>query len=66
VVFEDKFTVFDPGWRVPSDAVAVKDGAMVVSPKLNLSTSLINQANFVPNDADISVTMTYLKTKDPT
>jgi hypothetical protein len=66
LVFEDKFTVFDPGWGVPSDAAAVKDGAMVLSPKLNLSTSLINQAIFVPNDADISVTMTYLKTKDPT
>lgn len=65
VVFEDKFTTFDPGWGVPSDVAAVKDGAMVLSPKLNFSTSLINQANFVPNDADISVTMTYLKTKDP-
>lgn len=38
---------------------------MVLSPKVNFSTSLINQANFVPNDADISVTMTYLKAKDP-
>ncbi len=66
VVFEDKFSVFDPGWGVPGDTAAVKDGVMVVSPKVNLSMILINQANFVPNDADISVTMTYLKTKDPT
>jgi hypothetical protein len=65
VVFEDKFTIFDHGWGVPSDAAAVKDGAMVLSPKLNFSTSLLNQANFVPTDADISVTMTYLKTGDP-
>lgn len=66
VVFEDKFTTFDPGWGVPSDVAAVKDGAMVLSPKVNFSTSLINQANFVPSDADINVTMTYLKAKDPT
>jgi len=65
VVFEDKFTTFDHGWGVPSDAAAVKDGAMVLSPKVNLALSLVNQANFVPSDADISVTMTSLKTKDP-
>ena len=66
LVFEDKFTTFDPGWGVPSDAGAVKDGAMVLAPKLNFTQIRVNQANFVPSDADISVTMTYVKADDPT
>ena len=59
VLFEDKFATLDPGWGMASNIIAVKDGKLVISPAVNQSQSLINQANVFPNDMDASVTMNF-------
>ncbi len=59
VLFEDKFATLDPGWGMTSKIIDVKDGKLVISPEINQSQSLINQANFFPNDTDATVTVNY-------
>lgn len=59
VLFEDKFATLDPGWGMASKVIDVKNGKFVISPEIGQSQSVINQANFFPNDADVSVTVNY-------
>jgi len=61
VLFEDKFTVMDSGWGLPSQSALVKDGKFILSPDVNQGISRINQSAFLPDDMDVSVTMNYQK-----
>ncbi len=66
VVFEDKFATLDPSWGAPSDIMNVKDGKFVVTPGVNTTQTILNQANVLPNDMEASFTMTFLKSPAPT
>lgn len=60
MLFEDKFTTFDPAWGESSDIVNVKDGKMVITPK-NTTQLVLNHANLLPNDIEASVTATCIQ-----
>jgi len=64
VLFEDKFATMDPAWGVPTNVVSVKDGKFIIAPEPGRWQVVINQANFLPNDMDASVTLTYQKAGD--
>ncbi|MFA5111516.1 MAG: hypothetical protein WC443_08935 [Desulfobaccales bacterium] len=61
VVMEDKFATLDPSWGAPSAIMNVKDGKLVITPELNTTQTILNQANVLPNDMEASFTMTFLK-----
>ncbi len=65
VLFEDKFATLDPGWGMASKVIDVKDGKLVFSPEVNQAQTLLNQANFFPNDADASVIVNYITAAAP-
>jgi hypothetical protein len=65
VVFEDKFTSLDPSWGAASDQLTVKDGKLLMTPAKNSTSTFLNQATILPNDAEISLTETYVKLGDP-
>ncbi len=64
MLFEDKFTTFDPAWGESSDIVNVKDGKMVIAPK-NTTQLVLNQANLLPNDMEASVSITFIQADTP-
>jgi len=66
VLFEDKFTILDPSWAAPSDQINAKDGKLVITPTKNTTNTYLNQANILPNDAEIDFTLTFVKAGDPT
>ena len=66
VLFEDKFTSLDPSWGAPGPIMDAKDGKLVITPKVNTSQTILNQANVFPNDAEIDCTVTILKAPAPT
>ena len=66
VLFEDKFTTLDPSWAAPSDQINAKDGKLVITPPKNTTNTYLNQANILPNDAEIDFTLTFVKAGDPT
>jgi len=65
VLYEDKFTELDPGWGEANPIYEVKDGKLVVSPEAKTGYTLLNQAQFFPNDIDASVTVSLVKSDDP-
>src|SRR5208337_3053011 len=52
VLFEDKFTTFDPAWSDNFPYESVKDGQMILAPPPNDGAFLLH-AGFLPFDADI-------------
>ena len=66
VLFEDKFATLDPAWGVPSANITAKDGKLIITPEKNFTSVYLNQANVLPNDAEASFTVTFLKAGDPT
>jgi hypothetical protein len=66
VLFEDKFTSLDPSWGAPGPIMDAKDGKLVVTPQINTSQTILNQANVFPNDTESTFTMTFLKAPAPT
>jgi hypothetical protein len=66
VVFEDKFTSMDPSWGTPSPLVDVKGGKLIITPKVGITSTLLNQSNVFPNDGESSVTMSFIKAGAPT
>jgi len=66
VLFEDKFTSLDPSWGAPGPVMDVKDGKLIITPTINTSQTILNQANVLPNDAEGSFAMTFIKAPAPT
>jgi hypothetical protein len=66
VLFEDKFTSLDPSWGAPGPIMDVKDGKLIITPTINTSQTILNQANVLPNDAEGSFAMTFVKAPAPT
>lgn len=65
VLFEDKFTSLDPSWGAPGPAMNVKDGKLIITPEMNTTQTVLNQANVFPNDSEGSFAMTFVKTPAP-
>jgi hypothetical protein len=66
VLFEDKFTSLDPAWGGPGPIMDVKDGQLIITPEMNTTQTVLNQANVFPNDGEGSFTMTFIKAPAPT
>lgn len=66
VLFEDKFTALDPAWGAAGSTMDVKDGKLIITPEMNSTQTVLNQANVFPNDAEGSFTMTFVKAPAPT
>jgi hypothetical protein len=66
VLFEDKFASLDPSWGAPGPIMDVKDGKLIITPEVNTTQTVLNQANVFPNDAEGSFTMTFIKAPAPT
>ena len=66
VLFEDKFTSLDPSWGAPGPIMDVKDGKLIITPNVNTTQTVLNQANVFPNDAEGSFTMSFIKAPAPT
>jgi hypothetical protein len=60
VLFEDKFTSLDPSWGAPGPIMDVKDGKLIITPTVNTTQTVLNQANVFPNDAEGSFAMTFV------
>jgi hypothetical protein len=65
VLFEDKFTTLDPAWGAPGPIMDAKDGKLIITPEINTTQTVLNQANVFPNDGEASFTMTFVKTPAP-
>ena len=65
VLFEDKFTSLDPAWGAPGPLRNVKDGKFIITPSVNMTQTVLNQANVYPNDAEGSFAMTFVKAPAP-
>ena len=65
VLFEDKFTALDPSWGAPGPIMDVKDGKLIITPEMNTTQTVLNQANVYPNDAEGSFAMTFVKAPAP-
>ena len=66
VLFEDKFTALDPAWGAPGPIMDVKDGKLIITPEMNTTQAVLNQANVFPNDGEASFAMTFVKVQAPT
>jgi len=66
VLFEDKFTSLDPSWGASGPIMDVKDGKLIITPTINTSQTILNQANVFPNEVEASFTMTFVKAPAPT
>jgi hypothetical protein len=66
VLFEDKFASLDPSWGAPGPIMDVKDGKLIITPSVNTTQTVLNQANVFPNDAEASFAMTFVKAPAPT
>ena len=66
VLFEDKFTALDPAWGAPGPIMDVKDGKLIITPEMNTTQTVLNQANVFPNDGEASFAMTFVKVPAPT
>jgi hypothetical protein len=60
MLYEDNFERFDPGWGEASELVSVKDGKMVIRPKLGTSQAVQHQG-IVVEDGVISVALKVVK-----
>lgn len=65
VLFEDKFTALDPAWGAAGPMMDVKDGKLIITPEMNSTQTVLNQANVFPNDAEASFAMTFVKAPAP-
>ena len=65
VLFEDKFASLDPSWGAPSPLRNVKDGKFIITPSVNMTQTVLNQANVYPNDAEASFAMTFVTAPAP-
>jgi len=65
VLFEDKFTALDPAWGAAGPIMDVKDGKLIITPEMNTTQTVLNQANVFPNDAEGSFAMTFVKAQAP-
>jgi hypothetical protein len=66
VLFEDKFTSLDPSWGAPGPIMDVKDGKLIITPKVNTTQTILNQAEVYPNDFEATFAMSYVKAPAPT
>ena len=66
VLFEDKFTSLDPSWGFPGPSIEAKGGKLIISPKVGITSTLLNQSDVFPNDGESSVTMSFVKAGAPT
>jgi hypothetical protein len=66
VLFEDKFTALDTAWGAAGPIMDVKDGKLIITPEMNTTQTVLNQANVFPNDAEGSFAMTFVKAPAPT
>ncbi len=66
VLYEDKFTSFDPGWGAPDKSFDIKDGKLTVQPNAKETYTAVYEGNIFPNDMDASITMKFVKADDPT
>ena len=62
VLFADKFASLDPSWGAPGPIMDVKDGKLIITPEMNTTQTVLNQANVYPNDAEGSFALTFVKT----
>lgn len=65
VLFEDKFTALDPAWGAAGPIMEVKDGKLIITPEMNTTQTVLNQADVFPNDAEGSFAMTFVKAQAP-
>ena len=65
VLFADKFASLDPSWGAPGPIMDVKDGKLIITPEMNTTQTVLNQANVFPNDAEGSFAMTFVKAPAP-
>lgn len=65
ILYEDKFSELDPGWGEANPIYGVKGGKLVLTPEAKTGYTLLNQAQFFPNDIDASVTVSLVKSDDP-
>jgi hypothetical protein len=65
VLFEDKFTSMDPSWGAPGPIMDVKDGKFIITPSVNTTQTVLNQANIFPNDMEGSFAMTFVTAPAP-
>ena len=66
VLFEDKFASLDPSWGAPGPIMDVKDGKLIITPTVNTTQTVLNQANVFPNDSESSFAMTFVQAPAPT
>jgi hypothetical protein len=66
VLFEDKFASLDPSWGASGPIMDVKDGKLIITPNVNTTQTVLNQANVFPNDCEASFAMTFVKAPAPT
>ncbi len=66
VIYEDKFSSLDPSWGAPGPIMDVKDGKLIITPAVNTTQTVLNQANVFPNDAEASFAMSFVKAPAPT
>jgi hypothetical protein len=66
VLFEDKFASLDPSWGAPGPVMDVKNGKLVITPEVNTTQTILNQANVFPHDSEGSFTMTFIQAPAPT
>ncbi len=66
VLFEEKFTALDPAWGAAGPTMDVKDGKLIITPEMNTTQTVLNQASVFPNDAEGSFAMTFVKAGAPT
>jgi hypothetical protein len=66
VLFEDKFSSLDPAWGAPGPIMDVKDSKLVITPSVNTTQTVLNQAQVFPNDFEASFSMTFIKAPAPT
>jgi hypothetical protein len=65
VLFEDKFTSLDPAWGAPGPIMNVKDGKLIITPEMNTTQTVLNQAFVFPNNSEGSFAMTFVKAPAP-
>ncbi len=65
VQFQDSFDQFQPTWGVPSDAIKVENGNMILTPASGTYAWVANSAGLY-DDADMCVTVTTLTSVEPT
>src|SRR5258706_10595629 len=65
ILFEDNFSTLDPGWGEANQNVSIKEGKLNVQPDINMSQTVLNQAN-VFQDMDANIKVRMAKSDDPT